>query len=116
VRWPDPGLTDTLFYVTTDEDEPCVLYLHGELNLDSAMVLTAVPFDIRRDRPTVLDLTDLTFCDSIGLAALIKVRRRVVEELGHLVLRHPSPPIRQLLRVSGLAPVLPISDDSEGYS
>jgi anti-sigma B factor antagonist len=113
VRWPDPaagGDDDAVFYVTTDAAEPCVFHLHGELDLESARVLTELPITIRRDRPVVLDIAELTFCDSIGLTALIKLRRRVVEDLGQLVLRHPTPAISRLLELTGLALVLPVSD------
>jgi anti-anti-sigma factor len=75
-----------------------------------AAVLAELPITIDRDRPVVLDLSDLTLCDTIGLSGLLTVRGRVVAERGDLVLRRPTPTVRSLLEITKLTPVLPIVD------
>lgn len=111
VRWPDTaGSDETLFHVTADDADPCVFHLHGELDAATAAVVDELPITIRPGQPVVLDLADLSFCDSTGLTALIMLGRRVTEGSGELMLRDPQPAIRRLLDLTGVGPLLPISD------
>jgi anti-anti-sigma factor len=112
MRWPavTPEGGDCTFYVTADDANPGVFHLHGELDLACADVLDELPVAFRLDQPVVLDLTEVTFCDSVGLTGLLKVRRRVVNSQGHLVLRRPNSTIERMLEIAGLTPVLPVAD------
>jgi anti-anti-sigma regulatory factor len=84
MRWPAVTAEggDCTFYVTADDANPGVFHLHGELDVDCAGVLDELPVALRLDQPVVLDLTEVTFCDSVGLTGLLKVRRPGREQPG----------------------------------
>lgn len=50
----------------------------------------------------VVALDSVPFCDSSGLGVLVGAHRRLAHDGGHLEVRHPRPPVRHLLEVSGL--------------
>ena len=50
----------------------------------------------------VLDLSELTFSDSTGLAALVRLHKRAKTANGTLVLRAPVARVRNLLTLTGL--------------
>jgi anti-sigma B factor antagonist len=54
----------------------------------------------------VVDLSRLTFCDSMGLSALIVAHRSCVERGGYLRLAKPSPFLLNLLTVVGVRDVI----------
>lgn len=56
----------------------------------------------------VLDLADVEFIDSVGLAAIVAARKRVAVHGGSVTLRRPSPPVRKLLDIVGLTGFLPV--------
>jgi len=71
--------------------------------LESALEGWLAAHDVRR---LVLDLADLTFVDSAGLGALLAIRDRT-EDLGiEMVLTNLSDPVRRILDLSGMGPVL----------
>ncbi|MCG8922971.1 STAS domain-containing protein [Lentzea sp. CC55] len=51
----------------------------------------------------VVDVSGVTFCDSSGISALVRGRARAVEMTGSLRLVSPSPAVRHVLEISGLA-------------
>ncbi len=53
-------------------------------------------------RSLTLDLSELDFIDSTGLAELVQALKRHRESGGDLVLRSPSPPTARALEISGL--------------
>ena len=81
-----------------------VVRLSGELDLATEDVLTAVtdPVLSTAARIVRLDLTELTFCDVRGLAAILRLRARVVADERRLVLTGVSPALRRLLQVTGV--------------
>jgi anti-anti-sigma factor len=54
----------------------------------------------------IIDLTKLAFIDSTGLSAILRANRKL--EKGHLVLRQPTPMVRQVLEITGLTGALRI--------
>ncbi len=66
-------------FVETEADGVHVLAVHGELDLDSAPDVCARLDAARLNgaRAVLLDLTDLSFCDSQGLRALIEEQREM---------------------------------------
>jgi anti-sigma B factor antagonist len=50
----------------------------------------------------VVDLTDVTFMDSAGLAALAEANRRLRDQCSHLVVANPSRQITRILELVGL--------------
>lgn len=59
-------------------------------------------------RPTVVivAMADVTFMDASGLGALIRMRMRLREQGGRLVLRERNPHVERVARVAGVRNVL----------
>lgn len=56
----------------------------------------------------VLDMAEVEFIDSVGLAAIVAARRRMAAHGGSVSLRRPSPPVRKLLDIVGLTGFVPV--------
>ena len=56
-----------------------------------------------------LDLTDVTFMDSTGTAALLKCQRTAAEHGVELSIANASPIVERVLRLSGVAHLLGLS-------
>ncbi|MBC2904179.1 STAS domain-containing protein [Streptomyces cupreus] len=89
------------------EAEATVVAVRGELDLQSAPLLTA-----RLDALTagpgpdlVLDLRDVSFVDCSGLGVLCRTRARALARHGRLRLVTESPGLLRVLRVTGLSGV-----------
>lgn len=65
-----------------------------------------------RQGPTriVIDLTQLTFCDSLGLGTLVVLSRTARNQQTYLLLRNPSPFFSRMLDVTGVREGLNIAD------
>jgi anti-sigma B factor antagonist len=86
------------------EDGDTVMVVAGELDMSTADQLTDAVNEQLRDRPSrlVLDLADLSFCDSLGLGTLIVLSRAARGQETYLVLRNPSPFLSRMLDVTGV--------------
>jgi anti-sigma B factor antagonist len=86
-----------------------VVKISGELDLRTRdqLVHTAGEQADRGGR-LVLDLSELTFCDSTGLAGLVRLHKRADAAGGTLVLRAPTARVRHLLSLTGLTRLFPI--------
>jgi anti-anti-sigma factor len=75
-----------------------VIYLGGELDLLSADRVESEAFD-RADGPhdLVLDLTDVSFIDSTGIRAFLRLAQRLHPRC--LVLREPQPHVQHVLEI-----------------
>jgi anti-sigma B factor antagonist len=84
------------------------LRVRGELDLASVeRFQEAVSYAIDGGRPDlVVDLREVTFCDSSGLAAMLAARQRV----GCLMLRGTSPAVQRTLEATGLDQVFTQQD------
>jgi anti-anti-sigma factor len=54
----------------------------------------------------LLELRDLSFMDSTGLAVLASAQRRMQSTGGTLAILHPTLPVKRLLEITGLLPLL----------
>ncbi len=81
--------------------------LVGEIDAHTAGRLTQA-FDDPGD--LVLDLSGVEFVDSSGLRVLIELHQNCSQAGGAVVLRTPSPAVRRLLEVSGVADYLTVDD------
>ena len=82
-----------------------VLTMRGNLDLDSAAVLTTT-LDRVLDRPRpqiVVDLSGVEFCDSTGLSAFVVGHRRAGDAGGWVRLAAPSAWLTRLLDTVGLS-------------
>ncbi|MER6125782.1 anti-sigma factor antagonist [Streptomyces sp. NPDC001795] len=92
-----------------------VLEFHGEIDVVAALEIT--PFlDSATGRPApriVIDLRPVEFFDCSGLRLLYRARRRVLAQGGtlHLVCTHPL--TLRILRITGLAELVPPSASLE---
>jgi anti-sigma B factor antagonist len=87
-----------------DESGATVVRLGGEVDLSNVAEVRGLLEPVRQARPDrlVLDLADLRFMDSSGLALLIAV----AEPAGSVALRNPPMLIRRIVEGAGLAEVL----------
>ncbi|MBW8485907.1 STAS domain-containing protein [Actinomadura parmotrematis] len=81
-----------------------IIALSGELDLASTAALREKMLVAlnRAGAPVVIDLSAVTFCDAAGLALLVGIRRRARGSRLGLTLAAPRPPVRKLLRITGL--------------
>jgi anti-sigma B factor antagonist len=89
-----------------------VVVLVGELDLDSAPQLSGVLDPLIEEGPAeiVLDLSELTFIDSSGIAALVAAQQNLNEQDRRLALVSPKPFTRKLLETVGLIEFLGVRD------
>ena len=94
-----------------NDDHSVQLNLGGELDATTVDGLAEWMATLRLDgeRHVVLNLSELTFCDARGLAALLAMRETLLQQGRHLTLRNVPPMTRQIIHVSGLDPLLEIS-------
>lgn len=98
-------------YLTTrvaEQDGCLFVSVDGELDLGSADQLQEVldPAITGGEGPVVLDLADLRFCDSAGLAVLVKTHNALSDQGRRLVVASPSAAIARVLELSGLDQVI----------
>ena len=76
----------------------------GDLDLARADELSASveTVDLVPLQRVVVDLADVTFMDSTGLNALVRLHRRVAAVGGALAVTRPSPRVARLLDLTGL--------------
>ena len=84
-----------------------VISLSGELDVSVSQGLSEELIDLIDGGATdlVIDLERLAFIDSTGLSAILQANRKL-EGKGHLILREPTPLVRQVLEVTGLTGAL----------
>jgi anti-sigma B factor antagonist len=91
--------------VTDHRPDVAVLHLKGELDSDTANQLHATLSDLL-ERPVpriVVDLTDLKFCDSVGLSAFITSKQVITARGGWLSFAGANPFLIQLMETVGLS-------------
>jgi anti-anti-sigma factor len=83
------------------EETDGVVHVAGELDLATAPQLQAVLHRLVSSGAdtVVLDVADLSFCDSIGLGVFVAAHRDLP---AGLVIRHPSIPLQKLLHATAL--------------
>jgi anti-sigma B factor antagonist len=74
-----------------------------ELNRAAATALQADP------RGLVIDLAEVTFLDSTGLAVLVSVTNQTASSGVRLTIRDPAPRVRNVIRITGLGEFLPLA-------
>jgi anti-anti-sigma factor len=87
--------------------------LGGEIDLATVPVVEAVVQLAQADALTVwLDLRDVSFMDSSGIAMLTRAQHRAQRSANELVLASPSVPVRRLLELCGIDRAMSVDDDS----
>lgn len=103
----DPNGPSSVTVKTSAEGGTPVVSLSGELDLTNAKRVQSVIEDMIAGgtRRLVVEVSELKFMDSSGLALLASVARKVPE----VKLRDPSPIVRRLIELTGLAEILNVS-------
>ncbi|GIJ76796.1 anti-anti-sigma factor [Micromonospora phaseoli] len=101
-------MTFTVTYADHGGVGPARLRLAGELDMGSAPQLNAVIDRLAEDgeRRLLIDLTDLTFCDSTGIAVFVRGDNRAAAEGGWLRVTGATGRVERVLQLTGLAEVL----------
>jgi anti-anti-sigma factor len=87
-----------------------VVHLRGEFDLARAARLRDILDQVLGTGPlgVIIDLSRVAYCDSACLAEFAAARRNAVHVGARLCLVGPSPLVRRLLDLTGLAVVLPV--------
>jgi anti-anti-sigma factor len=94
----------------------CLVRVHGEIDLSnahevSAAIGTAMGQEARR---LVVDLSDITYLDSAGVALLLRLAERLRARRRQLQLVVPrGSPVRRVLDFTGLPTVIPLQSRLE---
>jgi anti-sigma B factor antagonist len=94
------------------DGDQTVVSLAGELDLLSAPRVRAVMTTVQADATerVVVDLTGLSYMDSVGIGLLVSSRQRLEAVGRRLSLRNPEPAVRRLLQITGLEDYLGLED------
>ena len=96
-------------------DRPNVLPLKGEIDLHVSPVVTASLTAMIEKKPKrmVIDLSDVTYIDSAGLAALIQAMQKVEAYGGKFSLAGLQETVRSIFEISRLDQVFQIFPDTD---
>ena len=103
--------------VTEHRPDVAALHLRGELDADTANQLHTTLAGLL-ERPVqriVVDLTDLKFCDSVGLSAFVTSKQVIAARGGWLSFAGANPFLNQLMETVGLSryfAIFPEVDDA----
>ena len=94
-----------------------VLHLHGELDSDTASQLReTLAYLLERPVPRiVVDVTELKFCDSVGLSSFVTSKQVIDARGGWLSFAGANPFLAQLMETVGLSryfAIFPEVDDA----
>ena len=91
---------------TTGANGEPVIVISGDLDLASADAFVDSAAAAVADLSVLrLDLSEVTFMDSTGLGALIKVRNAMIERGGSVVLVAASAAVERVLELTGMSDV-----------
>jgi anti-sigma B factor antagonist len=105
-------LSDVLTGAVADLDGRVVYRLDGELDLSGTDALIARIRDLAGadgGGVMILDLSRVTFIDSSGLHAMVKLTRQMQAGGARLVLARPHPSVARLIDLTGLGTELAIA-------
>jgi anti-sigma B factor antagonist len=91
-----------------------VVHVRGELDLSTAPELCGTVERTADNRRVLIDLSELDFCDSTGLRALVGAVREIEINGGRAALVvPPAGPMDRVLQLSGLGEFLHVAPSSE---
>lgn len=95
------------------DDGVALLALEGELDLGVVAQVDVALDQVLRDGFTLLvvDLSQLEFCDSSGLGALLRATRRLQEAGGRCLVAGARGPVQRLLSLTSMERVLALAPD-----
>lgn len=79
-----------------------IVAVHGDVDMATASELSAtITRQFGPEVPVVLDCSQISFLDSMGLSALVEADRRAKAVGARLLLSGPSAPVRRVMELSG---------------
>ncbi|BCJ56641.1 STAS domain-containing protein [Micromonospora endophytica] len=107
-------MTLSVTYADRDGAGAARLRLAGELDMSSAPQLTAAIDRLAAagERRLLVDLTDLTFCDSTGIAVFVRGDNRATADGGWLRVTGATGRVERVLQLTGLSEVLGYAADA----
>ena len=105
---PDGGRN--LRIEVADTTSPTTVVLTGEIDVSTSGRVREALIAVSNSGETkvVIDMTNVTFMDSTGLAAIVGPLKRFRSMNGEIVLRSPGRGVQKVLEVSGLTRVFTI--------
>jgi anti-sigma B factor antagonist len=96
-----------------DRDGVRTIRLKGRMDLDgaSAIDLKFASLTVTQQAFIVVDLSEVVFMASMGLATLVRNARAVRLRRGNMVLFNPPPAVYQVLKATRIDEVLPVYSD-----
>ncbi|HEX2024066.1 MAG TPA: STAS domain-containing protein [Acidimicrobiales bacterium] len=87
-----------------------VVAMRGEIDAIAIPSLSGCLDDVvsAGQRRVVLDMAEVTFIDSVGLAAIVAATKRLAAHGGTLSVRRPSAHVHKLLEITGLTGFVPV--------
>ncbi len=95
-------MASTFSYSVVDRGDVHVVSFRGELDLATAEGLSDWLVEVSGST-VVIDLDQLSFMDSTGIATVIQARNRMLENGDTLVLTRPQENVRRVFEVTGLS-------------
>lgn len=91
-------------FTTSVTDDVAVLRVSGELDIatQADLLSHATPLLTADARAIRLDLAEVSFIDSSGLGALVRLRQQAIAAGRELVLANPPRPVTRILTLTGL--------------
>lgn len=95
-----------MFELSTESNDgqSVTIAVKGEIDIYSAPdfkeSLTQSIIDVQHD--IILDCSDLSYIDSMGLGILVGALKRVREKDHNIIIRNPRTTVRKLFRITGL--------------
>jgi anti-sigma B factor antagonist len=101
---------DTTAVGGAGEARTTVVSAAGTLDIATADAFErAVMAALEQGGPVVIDVSRLTLCDSTGLGAIVRLHRRAQTMKRGFALRDPRPHIADLLAMTGIDKVIPVT-------
>jgi anti-sigma B factor antagonist len=93
------------------QDRCAVVRVRGEIDVVTRERFeTAMHEALETGGPMVVDMREVTFCDSTGLNALVVVNRAAVEKGTAIALVALQPRVRRVFRITAVDEFIPIYD------
>ena len=101
----------TLFLNVATDEGVCTICAAGELDLANAQTLSGALEEASTSGEIVLDMSELEFIDSTGIALLVSMhhRRNRNGAVGFRLIASQSPGVQRVLALTGLDRELPFS-------
>jgi anti-sigma B factor antagonist len=94
---------------TTKAQAATVVSASGVLDMGTIdQIETIISDAFTQEQDVVLDLSNVSMCDSAGLGAIVRMHRRAVAAGRSFHLRAPRPNVGDLLAMTGINKVVPV--------